>query len=103
MLGTTLLGSDHQFPDQLGKHFASPGVLGRLAMLDIGPLAMTGHVNSPSFIGLFLFSLFLLRLFPGLAQAEVELAQLLGTDIARGICHQAVSCLGLGKGDDVPD
>ena len=27
----------------------------------------------------------------------------MGTDIPRGICHQAVRCLGLGEGDDVPD
>jgi hypothetical protein len=41
--GTALLGGYHQFPDKLGEHLAALGILGRLAVLDIGPFTVTRH------------------------------------------------------------
>jgi hypothetical protein len=44
--GTALLRGNHQFANQLGEHLAALGVLGRLAMLDVGPFAVAGHGSS---------------------------------------------------------
>src|SRR6056297_1308559 len=44
----TLPGGDHEFADQLGEHLSALGVLSRLAMLDVGPFAVTSHTLPPA-------------------------------------------------------
>jgi len=36
-------GGNGQFPDDFGEDLAAPGVLCRLAMLDVGPFTVTSH------------------------------------------------------------
>ena len=44
--GAALLGGDDQLANELGEHLAALGILGRLAVLDIGPFTVTGHRSS---------------------------------------------------------